>query len=201
MNQGEEVRPVFAELLQFVETRLARAHHPDPELVRRHNADPLNKDWRIPEGAFWEQSDVVHDLLAFLAEEMIRLNQEKQKEMKNFLSWLEAELKIQPDKKGSAGIEALTGKSALKNYLGDYQKNEPELPFEEIWEILKKNKGRIDRKLSHEFMAELRDAYGRSLANLRPLKERLRLTDTLIDHIVYRLYDLTDEEIRVVEGQ
>lgn len=199
MNPGEEARAVFAELLQFVETRLARAHHPDPELVRKHNADPLNKDWQIPEGQPWEQSDVVHDLLAFLAEEMIRLNQEKQKEMKNFLSWLEAELGIRPDKKGNTGIEALTGKSRLKNHLGDYQKGEPELPFEEMWEILQKNKGRIGRKLSHEFMAELREAYARSLAKLRPIKERLRLTDTLVDHIVYRLYGLTDDEIRIVE--
>jgi hypothetical protein len=142
----------------------------------------------------------VHDLLAFLAEEMIRLNQEKQAEMRSFLSWLEAELQVRPDKKGRTGLEALTGKTKLKNYLGDYQKGEPELPFGELWEILKKNKSRIGRPLSQEFMAELREAYERSLAKLRPVKERLRLTDALIDQIVYRLYGLTEEEIRTVEG-
>jgi hypothetical protein len=197
---AENVYDVFSELVRFVEERLKKVHQPDPDLVRKHNADPLNKDWQIPEGALWEQSDVVHDLLAFLAEEMIRLNQEKQAEMRSFLSWLEAELQVRPDKKGRTGLEALTGKTKLKNYLGDYQKGEPELPFGELWEILKKNKSRIGRPLSQEFMAELREAYERSLAKLRPVKERLRLTDALIDQIVYRLYGLTEEEIRTVEG-
>jgi hypothetical protein len=66
---------------------------------------------------------------------------------------------------------------------------------------LKKNKNRIGRPLTHEFMAELREAYERSLAKLRPIKERLRLTDALIDQIVYRLYGLTEEEIQIVESE
>ncbi|MBC7221234.1 N-6 DNA methylase [Candidatus Bipolaricaulota bacterium] len=190
---------LFSTTLRFVEERLQRSHPTDPDLVRRHNGDPLNKDWQIPVGAPWEQSDVVHDFLAFLAEEMIRLNKEKQAEMRNFLAWLEAELQVQPDKNGNTGIEALTGKAKLKNYLGDYQKGEPELPFTEFWGILQKNKNRIRRPLSHEFMAQLRAAYERSLSKLRPIKERLRLTDGLIDQIVYRLYGLTEDDIKTVD--
>ncbi|HPD06798.1 MAG TPA: Eco57I restriction-modification methylase domain-containing protein, partial [Candidatus Bipolaricaulis sp.] len=204
LERAEESRPVpalFSDLLVFVEECLKKVHQPDPELVRKHNADPLNKDWQIPEGALWEQSDVVHDLLAFLAEEMIRLNREKQAEMKSFLTWLEAELKVEPDNKGNTGIEALTGKARLKNYLGDHQKGEPEVPFDELWKILQKNKTRIGRKLTHEFMAELREAYERSLAKLRPIKECLCLTDKLIDRMVYRLYGLTEEEISQVKGK
>ena len=49
-------------------------------------------------------------------------------------------------------------------------------------------------------MAELQEAYERSLAKLQPIKERLRLTDALIDQIVYRLYGLTEEEIQIVEA-
>lgn len=199
-KQTSAAQALFSDLLVLVEERLKRIYPPATELVRKHNADPLNKDWQIPEGALWEQSDVVHDLLAFLAEEMIRLNEEKQEEMKNFLSWLEAELQVQPDRKGNTGIEALTGKTQLKNYLGDYQKGEPELPFDELWKILQKNKTRIGRKLTHEFMSELREAYERSLSKLLPIKERLRLTDALIDQIVYRLYGLTPEEIKIVES-
>ncbi len=52
-----------------------------------------------------EQSDVVHDLLAFLAEEMIRLNKEKRALMKEFLDWLVEQLRIVPDKDGHKGIE------------------------------------------------------------------------------------------------
>ena len=72
-------------ILNFIDERLKKIQKPDPELVKKHNADPLNKDWQIPEGALWEQSDVVHDVLAFLAE------------------------------RGNTGIEALTNKIKIKN--------------------------------------------------------------------------------------
>gem|GEM_PF-2827074 len=43
-------------ILNFIDERLKKIHKPDPELVKKHNADPLNKDWQIPEGALWENS-------------------------------------------------------------------------------------------------------------------------------------------------
>jgi len=147
-----------------------------------------------------EKSDVVHDLLAFLAERMIALNKQRQKKMKIFLTWLETELEITPDAKGREGIEALTGKTKLKNYLGDYQKGEGALSFDELWEILRKNKRRIRRSLTPTFMQEVRTTYEDSLAELLPIKETLRHTDGLIDQIVYRLYGLAEEEIEVVDG-
>ena len=192
---------IFTELLAFIDARLEKVHTPDPELVKKHNADPLNKDWQIPEGALWEQSDVVHDLLAFLAEQMIELNKEKQAKIAEFLEWLEVELDVKPDRKGNTGIEALTGKTKLRNYLGDYQKGEEALSFDELWAILRKNKTRIARNLSPSFMQEVKRAYAESLSALLPIKEKLRLTDGLIDQIVYRLYGLTEAEIRIVEEQ
>jgi len=196
-----ETNEFFGEILQFIDARLEKVHTPDPELVKKHNADPLNKDWQIPEGALWEQSDVVHDLLAFLAEQMIELNKEKQAKIAEFLEWLEVELDVKPDKKGNTGIDALSGKTKLRNFLGDYQKGEEALPFDELWPILRKNKNRIERNLSPSFMQEVKRAYEESLSALFPIKEKLRLTDGLIDRIVYRLYGLTEEEIRIVEEQ
>ena len=99
---------IFQELFQFIEERLEKRHRPDSELVPEHNANPLNKDWQIPEEALWEQSDVIHDLLAFLAEQMIELNRQKQKEIKGFLKWIEREWEI--------AIENLTLKTKLKQY-------------------------------------------------------------------------------------
>lgn len=192
---------VFSELLEFVNERLEKVRQPNLELVREHNADPKNADWKIDPDAPFEQADVIHDLLAFLAERMIALNKQRQKEMKIFLTWLEAELEITPDSKGREGIEALTGKTKLKNHLGDYQKGEEVLPFDDLWEILRKNKRRIGRSLTPPFMEEVRTNYGNSLAQLLPIKEALRLTDGLIDQIVYRLYGLTEEEIAIVEKQ
>ena len=42
---------------------------------------------------------------------------------------------------------------------------------------------------------------GKSLAGLRPIKVQLARTDALIDQIVYKLYGLTEGEIKVVEGK
>jgi len=192
---------VFGSLLQFIDERLEKQHRPDSELVNEHNADPKNADWKLDSDAPFEQADVVHDLLAFLAEQMIALNKQRQKKMKAFLQWLEAELEIAPDAKGHEGIEALTGKTRLKDYLGNYQKGEDALSFDNLWEILRKNKRRIGRSLSPAFMEEVHAAYEHSLAGLLPIKETLRLTDSLIDQIVYRLYGLTKEEVKIIEGR
>lgn len=188
-------------VLHFIETRLKKEHQPDPEMVKKHNADPLNKDWQIPEGALWEQFDVVHDFLAYLAEQMIEMNKEKQTEIKGFVKWLEAQLNVQPDKEANTGIDAITGKTQIKNYLGDYQKGEEYLSFEEFWKILEKNKPRIQANLkSRELFETISTEYEKSLSKLLPLKKRLRKTDRLIDQIVYKLYGLTEEEIGIVES-
>ncbi len=39
------------------------------------------------------------------------------------------------------------------------------------------------------------------MRKLRPLIERIERTDWLIDQVVYGLYGLAEEEIRVVEGR
>ena len=199
--KGIKTDTVFDDLLCFVKERLEKKHTPDPELVLAHNADPKNADWKIDPDAPFEQADVIHDLLAFLSERMIALNKQRQKKMKAFLAWLEAELEIAPDAKGREGIEALTGKTRIKDFLGDYQKGEEVLAFDELWEILRKNKRRIGRSLTPAFMEEVRTAYENSLAELLPIKETLRLTDELIDQIVYRLYGLTEEEVDLVESK
>ena len=188
--------------LYFIESRLMKEHKPDVELVKKHNADPLYKDWEIPGGALWEQSDVVHDILAFLGEQMIEMNKEKQKEIKGYLEWIEGQLKIQPDIEGITGIETLTGKTQIKNYLGDYQKGKAHLAFEDFWKILEKNKVRIQANLkSRELYENIRSEYEKSLSKLLPLKEKLRKTGWLIDQIVYKLYGLTEAEIKIVEGK
>jgi hypothetical protein len=160
-----------------------------------------NPEKKEGKGTCPEKSDVVHDFLAFLAERMIELNKQKQAEQKRFLGWLEAQLSI-AGKDGKDGLEALTGKTTIKGYLGDYQKGEKETPFNKIMDILHKNKGKIGANLSDpRFEARLKAAYEKSLATLRPIKEKLEKTDWLIDQVVYRLYGLTDDEIAIVEGR
>jgi hypothetical protein len=56
------------------------------------------------------QLDIVHDLLAFLAKQMIALNKERQSEVKGFLAWLEREI--------GSPLVSLTGRTKIRNYLG-----------------------------------------------------------------------------------
>jgi len=177
----------------WLDQRLSPIHTPDPILVRQHNGDSLNEGWQLPEGGPVEQSDVVHDLLAHLAEQMIEVNKQKQAEVKGFLAWLEREI--------GAPIDNLTRKTHLRNYLGDYQKGKPHLTLEELLDTLRRNRRRLEvDPTARAFQERLAREYQASLDRLLPLKARLAATDRLIDLIVYRLYGLTEEEVAVVEG-
>ncbi|MDB9544568.1 N-6 DNA methylase [Microcystis aeruginosa CS-1036] len=141
-----------------------------------------------------EETDIVHDILAYLAEQMIEINREKQKEIKSFLRYLERII-------GSA-IDNLTNKSKIQNYLGDYQKSEPHLSLDQLWEILKKNKKKISvNLLDRQIQETIEKEYQTSLDKLLPLKQQLSATDELIDLIVYKLYGLSEEEIKIIEGR
>ncbi len=149
-----------------------------------------------------EESDVVHDLLAMLAEEMIRLNKEKRGAQREFLDWLVITLKILPDKEGRKGIDVLTGKARLADYPGDYQKSELPLPAAELLEILSKNKSHLGVSLSDTTLVDkIQKMYEESLQRVLPIKQSLQQTDALIDTVVYRLYGLTEAEIKIVEGR
>ena len=96
----------------------------------------------------------------------------------------------------------LTGKSKIADYPGDYQKGESPLAFEELWDILLRNKGWLSVSLSDGGLVErIKTRYEESLGRVLPVKERLAKTDALIDQVVYRLYGLMEEEIGVVEGK
>jgi len=139
-----------------------------------------------------EQSDVVHDLLTFLAEEMMRLHEEKQVEIKGFLEWLESYLGI--------SVENLRNKTKVKEYC------KTEVGWDGFLGALQQNKNAIQSVKGidvtrREPQENIRTEFDASVAKLRPLLERIELTDELVDQIVYKLYGLTEEEIAVVDGQ
>ena len=74
-----------------------------------------------------EKSDVVHDLLAFLAERMLEMNRAKQAEIKGFLGWLEGYL--------GTKVEDLTPKTHLQSYYNS--------EFDAFLAILKKNRKKL----------------------------------------------------------
>ncbi|MFH1172738.1 MAG: hypothetical protein V1693_04120 [Nanoarchaeota archaeon] len=149
-----------------------------------------------------EKIDVIHDLIAFLAEQMVEINEKQNMETERFLSWFEKAVKIQSDNKGNEGIDVLRGKDALKKYADGLQNDEERLSFNSLMDILHKNRSRIGISLSdNRVISKLRDEYEKSLSILLPIKEQLKKTDWLIDQIVYKLYGLTEEEIKIVEGR
>ncbi len=132
-----------------------------------------------------ERSDIVHDLLAFLAEGMVEMNKTKGEEIHGFLRWLEREIGVE--------IDTLKNKTKIQGYF--------DLSFEELLDILKSNRRSIPINLSsRDFQESLEREFTNSLAKLTPLLTRIQGTDALIDQVVYQLYGLTDEEIAVVEG-
>ena len=132
-----------------------------------------------------EKSDVVHDLLAFLAERMLEMNKQKQQEIRGFLDWLEGYL--------GAKIEDLKPKTRILSYYDS--------DYESLLAVLKKNKKKLTIDPSRREPGELlRAEFEGSKKKLDPLMERIRRTDELIDAVVYRLYGLTDEEIGIVKG-
>ena len=147
-------------------------HDPDPLLVQiNYHLD------RQP-----EEADVIHDLLAHLAEQMIELNKQKQAEIKEFLQWLERFI--------GCPIDTLTNKSKIQNYLGDYYKKSaviadtendtgtPHLSFNDLIELLKKNRKKITiDPVARKEQQTLEEEYQASLKTLLPLKMQLMRCD------------------------
>ena len=132
-----------------------------------------------------ERSDVVHDLLAFLAEEMVEMNKTKGGEIRGFLHWLEREI--------GAEIDTLKNKTKIQGYF--------DLSLEELLGILRSNhRGIAVDPSSRDFQELLEREFTKSLDKLNPLFSRIQQTDALIDQVVYQLYDLDAEEIAIVEG-
>ncbi|MCL1469160.1 hypothetical protein [Argonema antarcticum] len=125
---------------------------------------------------------------------MIDLNKQKQTEIKSFLQWLERFI--------GCPVDTLTNKSKIQNYLGDYSKDEPHLSFDELIEVLKKNKKKLKiDPVARKEQQPLEKEYQASLDTLLPIKMQLMRCDKLIDKIVYQLYGLTEEEIAIVENK
>ena len=126
-----------------------------------------------------ERSDVIHDLLAFLAEEMTSLNRDIRGVTKRFLT----------DLKDFHNIDAHALKPKTK--LDEFWRFEAA----EVFAHFRANKLRL--KVSDE--EKIRARFQKAKDKLLPLESSLAFTDGLIDEIVYRLYGLTPDEIKLVK--
>ena len=125
---------------------------------------------------------------------MIELNRQKQAEVNGFLTWLERQIGV--------AIDMLNNKTAIQNYLGDYQKGAAHLELNELLAVLVKNRRKLTLDPTRRgFQEAVEHEYTASLAKLLPIKGQLAQTDRLIDQVVYRLYGLSEAEIALVEGR
>jgi len=100
------------------------------------------------------------------------------------LGWLERE--------AGTKVEDLTGRTTIKKY--------HETTGGNLISILNKNKKKLHIDPSRrDFQDRFSIEFDKSLRKLTPLKRNIEMTDHLIDQIVYKLYGLTEEEIRTVE--
>ncbi len=75
------------------------------------------------------------------------------------------------------------------------------LDYNEFFEILERNQNKIPIKLSDVAVQHyLRKIFEDNLEILSPLINKIKLIDELIDQILYKLYDLTDNEIAIIEA-
>jgi hypothetical protein len=134
-----------------------------------------------------ERSDVIHDLLAFLAERMITMNKEKRQAALQFLTDLKEFHRID--------VHLLKPKTLLDDFW--------KLETPELFTHFKKNKkvlATLQASLTDAVEDRIRTRFEKAKAVILPLEQQIAFTDHLIDQIVYKLYGLTEDEIRLVEG-
>jgi hypothetical protein len=134
-----------------------------------------------------ERTDVVHDLLIVLAERMRVLTHTKHTAARQFFT----------DLHDFFGIEAraLTPKTRLDEF---WTLDTPAF-FAHLRQNAKVLKAaKVD--LTEAAARKLRSSFEQARAAVLALAPQIAFTDRLIDQIVYRLYGLTEDEIRIVEG-
>ena len=162
-----------------------------------------------------EQGDVVHDLLVYLAEQMIDMHRQRAQSLENFLLALESIL-------SNADLQRLgrlwTPPAALKATLFD--ENEPDPRATEAQEKLGTLAARpldlrddigslnedqwkwlVKRRLTRPDLVELTKIFRARQPAIAALDARIAATDRLIDQVVYRLYGLSEEELAAVEAR
>jgi hypothetical protein len=150
------------------------------------------------------QADVVHDLLAHLAERMIAMHKEKQERVEAF--WLDLEGVTDRDtfadlRERGKWESSLWKAEPCRPFVDEESRSTRHLDESLGWseDCFKAFVKMLAGKVSN--LSEVVGVYRTHHRAFRKLVRRIAATDRLIDLIVYRLYGLTAEEVAVVEGQ
>ena len=151
-----------------------------------------------------EQADVIHDLLAYLAERMIEMHQEKQERVEGF--WLDLEGVVDAETfevlhDNGTWESSLWKAEACRSFVDGESRSTRHLDESLGWNegCFKAFVKMLARKVSN--LSEVVGVYRKHHPAYQELVERIEATDRLIDLVVYRLYGLTEEEVAIVEGR
>ena len=115
--------------------------------------------------------------LSNLSEKIIEDNKNFLNEINSFHKWLNRTFNIEK----------------LSNKLEKYY----ELDFDEFIKEMKKKKVNVKQRKTQDLLEK---EFNESLETLKPLKDQIQQTEEEINRLVYELYDLTEEEIRIIEN-
>jgi len=133
------------------------------------------------------QNKALQDEVTSLVDQMLDLHKQRGSEAQNFLRWLEGEIGVK--------VQDLRGASKLQEYYG--------MDFSGFHDLLIKNKRKLKAGYNprgRENKELLEDEFNRSADKIRQFDARIEETDRQIDALVYKLYGLTEEEIKIVES-
>lgn len=150
------------------------------------------------------QSDVVHDFLAQLAQQMIDGNKEKQMVTRAFWDDLEGVSDAAAFKalqKGKQEASLLRASDIFQPLLRADSHATRTLEESLAWseQAFKAFAKALASRIKN--LSDLVSVYRKHSARYSAIAARLRFTDALIDEIVYRLYDLSVDEIKIVKGE
>jgi hypothetical protein len=150
-----------------------------------------------------EQADVVHDVLAHLAERMIAMHKERQTRVEAF--WLDlegvTEAETFADLKERGKWERMLWKAEpCRGFVDEESRSTRHLDESLGWgeDCFKAFVKMLAGTVAH--LSEVVGVYRVHHPGYRALVRRIAATDRLIDLVVYRLYGLTADEVGVVEG-
>ena len=109
-------------------------------------------------------------------DQMLQLNHQLQKEVNGFKHWIKKEF----------NVDKLSQK--LEKYY--------ELSEDEFFDELRKKKVDTKSRKNREYLER---EFNESLAIIKPLLREIEETDKQIDQMVYELYGLTEDEIKIIE--
>lgn len=167
------------------------------------NDFPAVLNWVVAELSA-KRNDTIHDLLAYLVEQMIAMNKEKQAALEAF--WLDLEGVSDAStfatlrSKGKQQASLHKAVPAARAFVSANSRSSVNLDATLEWneDTYKGFIKLLVKKVSH--LSDLVQVYRDHAPAVAALSQRLAATDRLIDQVVYQLYGLTPEEITIVEG-